>query len=41
LILGLTDPKVVEKWSGRRVKKVPDLRGQLRVIHDRVMPAFA
>ncbi len=41
VILALTDPYLVQKWSGRRIKNVPDLRGQLRLIHDRVMPAFA
>jgi 5,10-methylenetetrahydromethanopterin reductase len=35
------DPYLVEAWSGLRVDGVPDQRGQLRLIHERVMPAFA
>jgi 5,10-methylenetetrahydromethanopterin reductase len=41
LIFGLTDPYLVEQWSGFKIENVPDLAGQLRLIHDRVMPAFA
>jgi 5,10-methylenetetrahydromethanopterin reductase len=41
VIFGLTDPYLVEKWSGFKIQNLPDLRGQLRLIHDRVMPAFA
>jgi 5,10-methylenetetrahydromethanopterin reductase len=32
------DPYLVEAWSGIKVANVPDQRGQLRLIHDRVMP---
>ena len=35
------DPYLVEAWSGRKVANVPDQKGQLRLIHDRVMPEFA
>ena len=41
VIFALTDPYLVETWSGRKIENVPDLKGQLRLIHDRVMPAFA
>jgi 5,10-methylenetetrahydromethanopterin reductase len=41
LICGVIDPFLVEQWSGLKVAKVPDLRGQLRLIHDRVMPTFS
>ena len=35
------DPYLVEAWSGLEVENVPDQQGQLRLIHERVMPAFA
>ena len=35
------DPYLVEAWSGRKVANVPDQKGQLRLIHDQVMPEFA
>jgi 5,10-methylenetetrahydromethanopterin reductase len=38
VILALTDPYLVETWSGRRIDGVPDLAGQLRLLHDEVMP---
>jgi 5,10-methylenetetrahydromethanopterin reductase len=38
VILALTDPYLVETWSGRRIDGVPDLKGQLRLLHERVMP---
>ena len=41
VILALTDPYLVETWSGLRVENVPDLKGQLQLIHDHVMPAFS
>jgi 5,10-methylenetetrahydromethanopterin reductase len=41
LICAPIDPYLVEAWSGLRVENVPDQQGQLRLIHDRVMPAFA
>jgi alkanesulfonate monooxygenase SsuD/methylene tetrahydromethanopterin reductase-like flavin-dependent oxidoreductase (luciferase family) len=41
VMFGLTDPYLVEKWSGHRIQNVPDLRGQFRLIHDRIMPVFA
>ena len=41
VIFALTDPYLVEQWSGRRVENVPSLAGQLWLIHDRVMPHFA
>jgi 5,10-methylenetetrahydromethanopterin reductase len=41
VILALVDPYLVKQWSGLEIENVPDQRGQLRLIHDRVMPAFA
>jgi 5,10-methylenetetrahydromethanopterin reductase len=40
-IFALTDPYLVETWSGLKVENVPDLAGQLRLVHDRVMPHFS
>lgn len=41
LICAPIDPYLVESWSGLRVENVPDQRGQLRLIHDHVMPSFS
>jgi len=41
VMFGLTDPYLVEKWSGHRIQNVPDLQGHFRLIHDRIMPVFA
>jgi 5,10-methylenetetrahydromethanopterin reductase len=38
VILALTDPYLVEMWSGRRIENVPDMKGQLRLLHEQVMP---
>jgi len=38
VILALTDPYLVETWSGRKAENVPDLAGQLRLLHEHVMP---
>ena len=35
----ITDPAIVKAFTGREVD-VPDVKGQLRLIHDEVMPAF-
>jgi 5,10-methylenetetrahydromethanopterin reductase len=40
LICAPIDPYLVEAWSGLQVANVPDQQGQLRLIHDRVMPHF-
>ena len=40
LICAPIDPFLVEAWSGRKVDNVPDQQGQLRLIHDKVMPSF-
>jgi alkanesulfonate monooxygenase SsuD/methylene tetrahydromethanopterin reductase-like flavin-dependent oxidoreductase (luciferase family) len=39
MILCVTDPAIVKAFTGRDVH-VPDVIGQLQLIHDRVMPAF-
>jgi 5,10-methylenetetrahydromethanopterin reductase len=36
----ITDPAIVKAFTGREVN-VPDVKGQLHLIHDEVMPAFA
>ncbi len=42
VIFALCDPLLAEVWSGVAGHEgVPDLKGQLQLIHDRVMPAFA
>jgi len=40
MILALSDPALVKLFSGEDVPNVPDIRGQLRLVHDRVMPSF-
>jgi 5,10-methylenetetrahydromethanopterin reductase len=39
MILCITDPHLVKAFTGRDVD-VPDVHGQLRMIHDEIMPAF-
>jgi alkanesulfonate monooxygenase SsuD/methylene tetrahydromethanopterin reductase-like flavin-dependent oxidoreductase (luciferase family) len=39
MILCITDPHLVKAFTGRDVD-VPDVNGQLRMIHDGIMPAF-
>jgi 5,10-methylenetetrahydromethanopterin reductase len=41
LICCPVDPFLVEAWSGRRIEGVPDQAGQLRLIHEHVLPEFA
>jgi 5,10-methylenetetrahydromethanopterin reductase len=40
LICCPVDPFLVEAWSGRKIEGVPDQAGQLRLIHEHVMPEF-
>ncbi len=40
MILCLTDAHLVEFFSGQAVEGVPDIQGQLKLVADRVMPAF-
>jgi alkanesulfonate monooxygenase SsuD/methylene tetrahydromethanopterin reductase-like flavin-dependent oxidoreductase (luciferase family) len=40
MILCITDPAIVKAFTGKDVD-VPDVNGQLRLIHDEVMPAFS
>jgi 5,10-methylenetetrahydromethanopterin reductase len=40
MILCITDPGIVKAFTGKDVS-VPDVKGQLQLIHDEVMPAFA
>jgi 5,10-methylenetetrahydromethanopterin reductase len=41
MILALVDAAIVKLFSGEEVENVPDISGQLRLVADRVMPAFA
>jgi alkanesulfonate monooxygenase SsuD/methylene tetrahydromethanopterin reductase-like flavin-dependent oxidoreductase (luciferase family) len=41
LVFAPIDPFLVRAWSGVEVEGVPDQVSQLRLIHERVMPAFA
>jgi 5,10-methylenetetrahydromethanopterin reductase len=41
MILALSDAHLVEFFSGEQVPGVPDINGQLRLVAERVMPAFA
>jgi 5,10-methylenetetrahydromethanopterin reductase len=40
MILALADPSLVKLFSGVDVPDVPDINGQLRLVADRIMPAF-
>jgi 5,10-methylenetetrahydromethanopterin reductase len=40
MILSLADPALVKLFSGEDVPDVPDIKGQLKLVADRVMPAF-
>jgi 5,10-methylenetetrahydromethanopterin reductase len=40
MILTITDPVILKTFTGKDVS-VPDVKGQFRLIHDDVMPAFA
>jgi 5,10-methylenetetrahydromethanopterin reductase len=40
MILALVDAPIVKLFSGEEVENVPDINGQLRLVADRVMPAF-
>jgi len=40
MVLALTDASLVKLFSGEDVPNVPDINGQLRLVADRVMPAF-
>jgi 5,10-methylenetetrahydromethanopterin reductase len=40
MILTITDPVILKTFTGRDVD-VPDVQGQLRLVHDEVFPAFA
>jgi len=40
MILALSDPHLVKVFSGQDVAGVPDIQGQLRLVAERMMPAF-
>jgi 5,10-methylenetetrahydromethanopterin reductase len=41
MILALSDSHLVKFFAGEDVENVPDIRGQLKLVAERVMPAFA
>jgi 5,10-methylenetetrahydromethanopterin reductase len=41
MILALSDAGLVKLFSGEEVPNVPDIRGQLKLVADRVIPEFA
>ena len=40
MILSFADPFLVKLFSGEEVADVPDIQGQLKLVAERVMPAF-
>jgi 5,10-methylenetetrahydromethanopterin reductase len=40
MILALSDAHLVQFFSGQSIENVPDINGQLRLVAERVMPAF-
>ena len=40
MIFSLADPGLVKLFSGEDVPNVPDINGQLKLVAERVMPAF-
>ena len=40
MIFSLADPALVKLFSGEDVPNVPDVNGQLKLVAERVMPAF-
>jgi 5,10-methylenetetrahydromethanopterin reductase len=40
MILALSDAHLVEFFSGQKVENVPDIQGQLKLVAERVVPAF-
>jgi 5,10-methylenetetrahydromethanopterin reductase len=41
MILAISDAALVKMFAGEEVANVPDVNGQLQLVADRVMPAFA
>jgi 5,10-methylenetetrahydromethanopterin reductase len=41
MVLALSDAGLVKLFSGEEVPNVPDINGQLRLVAERMMPAFA
>ena len=41
MIFALSDPHLVKFFTNEDVENVPDIRGQLKLVAERVMPAFA
>jgi 5,10-methylenetetrahydromethanopterin reductase len=40
VIASVTDPFLVNHFTGKELDNVPDVKGQLKLIHDEVIPAF-
>ena len=41
MIFALSDPHLVKFFTNEDVENVPDIQGQLKLVAERVMPAFA
>ena len=41
MILAIVDAAMAKAFTGEDIPNVPDIRGQLRMVADRIMPAFA
>jgi alkanesulfonate monooxygenase SsuD/methylene tetrahydromethanopterin reductase-like flavin-dependent oxidoreductase (luciferase family) len=40
VVAAITDPYLVAAFTGRKIENCPDVIGQMKLIHDRVMPAL-
>jgi 5,10-methylenetetrahydromethanopterin reductase len=40
MIFALSDPVLVKFFTSEDVENVPDIKGQLKLVSERVMPAF-
>jgi 5,10-methylenetetrahydromethanopterin reductase len=41
IVAAITDPYLVTVFTGRKIEHCPDVIGQMRLIHDQVMPALS
>jgi 5,10-methylenetetrahydromethanopterin reductase len=41
MIMAIADPAMVKAFTGEDIPNVPDVNGQLRMVADQIMPAFA
>jgi hypothetical protein len=40
MMIALSDAHLVEFFFGQKVENVPDIRGQLKLVAERMVPAF-